>query len=534
MKNSSYWEKRRAQETYEHMLEAEKAAEEVKKLYIQASEDLQERAKKVFDKFQKENHLTRKEAEKLLKEIKDPSDIKEIKRALKRNPKNEELVREWESQAYASRLRNFSAIHTQLDTLLPALATTQELSFRRILESIAETAFYQTIFDLQQYSGSAFPFTKLDPRKIARVLNMKWAGSNFSSRIWDNKDLLAARVKRDLALNLLTGRPLKKAADDIAADFTGGYNAARRLIRTESTFVAGQLSKLGYEETNVKKYIYVAILDLRTSLICQSLDKKVFLVKNAKEGENYPPMHPWCRSTTLPWVPNDLLQRMRQSAIDPATGKRITVPGNMTYREWYAKYVDGRQSEKSVELVKVKDTELGEENIPEDINQEITDVIAKLDKEYNLKTSIEYQELDDSGAPMRFVPTIDAAGNYKGKIVVNTGFTWEKSLDKMNARILKKNYDKGILTSKNVEDLVLHEYAHILTFKRCKTKADFDRANMEYLRKWHQLPPEARNISIYAQKSQDGSEVIAEAFVALRRGEALHPMLKLEVDNIIF
>lgn len=30
-------------------------------------------------------------------------------------------------------------------------------------------------------------------------------------------------------------------------------------------------------------------------------------------------------------------------AIDPATGKRITVPGDMTYKEWYKKYVKGNK-----------------------------------------------------------------------------------------------------------------------------------------------------------------------------------------------
>jgi NAD+--asparagine ADP-ribosyltransferase len=37
---------------------------------------------------------------------------------------------------------------------------------------------------------------------------------------------------------------------------------------------------------------------MRTSNICKELHNKTFEVKNAKVGENYPPMHPNCRSTT--------------------------------------------------------------------------------------------------------------------------------------------------------------------------------------------------------------------------------------------
>ena len=39
------------------------------------------------------------------------------------------------------------------------------------------------------------------------------------------------------------------------------------------------------------------------------------------------------------YVSKELLAKMKQSAIDTATGKRITVPGDMTYKEWYKQYV---------------------------------------------------------------------------------------------------------------------------------------------------------------------------------------------------
>lgn len=128
-------------------------------------------------------------------------------------------------------------------------------------------------------------------------------------------------------------------AQEIDGRFSVSYNNTRRLVRTEANYVANQLQAESYKDTSVDKYIYVAILDLRTSEICRDLDKKRFLVSNAVVGENYPPMHPWCRSTTIAWMPDQLLKKLQQSAIDPATGETITVPGDMTYQEWYDKYV---------------------------------------------------------------------------------------------------------------------------------------------------------------------------------------------------
>ena len=112
-------------------------------------------------------------------------------------------------------------------------------------------------------------------------------------------------------------------------------------MRTESCFVAGELTARAYEECSVEKYRYLATLDLRTSEICRSLDGKVFLLSERQAGKNYPPMHPWCRSTTISIIDEKTLARMKRSAYNPATGRIEKVPANMTYDQWYEKYVKG-------------------------------------------------------------------------------------------------------------------------------------------------------------------------------------------------
>ncbi|WP_113613624.1 minor capsid protein [Staphylococcus aureus] len=52
------------------------------------------------------------------------------------------------------------------------------------------------------------------------------------------------------------------------------------------------------------EYKYVAKIDSKTSKLCHSLNGKVFKVKDMIPGVNAPPMHPWCRSTTVPYVGN--------------------------------------------------------------------------------------------------------------------------------------------------------------------------------------------------------------------------------------
>ena len=49
----------------------------------------------------------------------------------------------------------------------------------------------------------------------------------------------------------------------------------------------------------------------------------------------------YCRSTTMPDMTDEQLRKVSRAARDPATGKGITVPGDMKYRDWYKKFVEG-------------------------------------------------------------------------------------------------------------------------------------------------------------------------------------------------
>lgn len=53
-------------------------------------------------------------------------------------------------------------------------------------------------------------------------------------------------------------------------------------------------------------------------------------MSEAAEGENYPPIHPNCRCTTIMADPN----LSSRNARDPETGKNYKVDGDMTFAEW--------------------------------------------------------------------------------------------------------------------------------------------------------------------------------------------------------
>jgi len=186
----------------------------------------------------------------------------------------------------------------------------------------------------------------ISPAAIDRVINSKWSGANYSTRIWHNTNALAQDLKEELLLSLITGRTDRETADIIANKFATGASQARRLVRTESCNLANQMEMASYEECGIEYYRFVATLDLKTSSICRSLDGKRFKVSEQQPGLNCPPMHPWCRSTTICDIGSEELAQMKRRARDPVTGKTNMVPADMTYEQWYKRNVQGRPEAK--------------------------------------------------------------------------------------------------------------------------------------------------------------------------------------------
>ena len=344
MNSREYWEKRKAREMYEEILTAEETAREIKRLYVLSAQDIAEEVQRILKRFELKHRLSRRDAERLLAKMRDKDDINRLIQALKLNPQTAELGAELEAQAYAARIRQLQATQQAVDVAAAGLFKRVRKKMHDMLAKTGVSAYLHEIFGIQVQAGAAFGVKPLDEKRLEEVLKRRWSGRNYSTRLWQDTERLAATVKEQILLELLTGKREHDIAQEIAGRFSVGYNEAKRLIRTEACYVINQMQIEAYKDTGVTKYIYVATLDLRTSKICRSLDKRVFKVADAQAGKNLPPMHPWCRSTTMAWMPPELLKRLKQSAWDPVTGRTVTVPGDMTYKQWYDKYVKGKQA----------------------------------------------------------------------------------------------------------------------------------------------------------------------------------------------
>jgi len=238
------------------------------------------------------------------------------------------------SYADAMKYNRLDSLMKSIKELLFKLTGQEQLSIESLLTSIYTANYYETIFDIQKGLNLSFSFAKVNPKVIEEILTTPWSGENYSKRIWERRDKLVRNVKQTLTNGFIQGQSNQNMANSLNDVMNSGYKNAVRLVRTETTYVANNASIKGYEECGVEQYKFLATLDLRTSSICKSLDNKVFNVVDAQSGVNLPAMHPHCRSTSLPFFGDDIVQRIARDK----NGKNIFVRGDITYEEWEKEY----------------------------------------------------------------------------------------------------------------------------------------------------------------------------------------------------
>lgn len=342
MNNQSYWEKRAAQRMFEHMQSAENTADEISRIYLKSSVYINDKLKQIFERYAAKHHLSDSEARELLNTLQDSTSLDELRQALQSGSSDkskEELLSELEAPAYRARLERLQRLQAEIDWMMSQIYQQEKAISTQHYIDLANEVYYKSVFDIQQRAGYGFNFAALDAKTIDKLLKSRWSGENYSDRIWDNTQELAQTLKKELLVNLMTGRTDREAAEIISKKFAQSASKARRLVRTESNYVCNQIHLDSYQECEIEHYIFVATLDLRTSEICASLDGERFKVSEAQEGVNHPPMHPWCRSTTIADVSDEVLANMKRRAWNPETGRWEKVPANMTYTQWYDKYV---------------------------------------------------------------------------------------------------------------------------------------------------------------------------------------------------
>jgi SPP1 gp7 family putative phage head morphogenesis protein len=344
MKSEDWTTRRAAQRMKGYERNAKETTSALQRAYDIAARNLERYINGLLDRYQYRYGLDEEEARAILRDEIDNEKWAEYRKAAK-----EGGLKSWEAErrlkarlnaaSYRYRISVAEAIRNSADLVCVQLADITIRQTERLLQKTALAADARTEYDVQRAVGVGWRSTGISKDRIEEIIHTDWSGIPFSERIWRNHGMLAQALEEEMIANMLGGRSREAVAEGIALRMNVGKYEAARLVHTEMAHVANAAELDRYRRDGIKEYVYIAVLDSKTSKICQGLNGKIFAVNEAEIGRNYPPMHPWCRSTTGAVLSREWARTVTRMAVNPLTGKAEAIPITMSFAEWKRRYM---------------------------------------------------------------------------------------------------------------------------------------------------------------------------------------------------
>lgn len=311
--------------------------------YENAIKEIDQDIERMFESYAKGNGLTHSKAKRLLN-AKIPNPLMEWLKKKLPTVKNEKIkrliIQHIESKAYGARITRLEALKESIYLNLATVADVELRESEKLYIRTMNKAYYLNCYDIQKGIGIGFNIAAMPTDVIEEILKTNWSGMHYSDRVWRNSQVMTNKLEQVLLEGIMTGKSYRKLAIELEEMSEDGVFAAERLIRTEMTYISNQAELQSYKECGIDEYIFVATLDSRTSKPCRKMDRKRIKISDAVVGENLPPLHPWCRSTTRMGIDNEVLATMQRRARNPETGRTYLVPANMSYYEWKTQFTN--------------------------------------------------------------------------------------------------------------------------------------------------------------------------------------------------
>ena len=302
-KNSQeYWNKRARQDKIKVIKTSEQGVDNLKKLLKKNLDSVEKQIKEFYKKYGDEG----KYAESL-----SYAEFQKYKAKLrlkaKQNPQDKTLQRLAKQDIPKYRIDRLRALQIDLQIQLTEATRGQEAGIYKTLKDVAKVSQATTALRFKKTLDVAFD--KIASRKLEKILSSDWVGNmNWSERLWKDRELVGKKVTDILEEGIPQGKSMQDMARELKGATQSSFNDAFRLIRTEAAHVDGEVTldsfRQAQEELGLEYYILDAFLDNRTSDICRKIDEemkkgKKYRIDEAVVGENYPPLHPNCRTVAL-------------------------------------------------------------------------------------------------------------------------------------------------------------------------------------------------------------------------------------------
>lgn len=329
-----YWKGRAEQRELEAQLIASKYLARMDEALREAQQDILRQIEAFYARYSVDYQVPLSEARKYLtaKELSDFKNI-DLKRfremSLAGNPEYDRILDATGYRARISRLESLNlSIEMRMAELYGGANGLQSYTYTG-LQDVYQNSYYKTMYDITSQGAFAGAVAALDDKTMKNILTYNWSGKEFSKRIWGHQEAVRQSIRRELERGFASGRSIQKTTKAIMDVTNVSKSKTEALVRTEANYFHNAAAQQSYTDADIDRYEILATLDNRTSKICRAQDGKVYPQKDYEPGENAPPFHVRCRSTTIPYF--DEAEYMQQEKRQSADG----LIDSVTYEEWY-------------------------------------------------------------------------------------------------------------------------------------------------------------------------------------------------------
>lgn len=346
-KNAEEWIERYNREIALGEKTADEILSDMKQVYQNSLAELNKEIEAFYGRYAKENGITLAEAHKRL----DPGELKSAREEMRRFYEfaDPERVGKDRSVAFRTELRELGArkylsrleeIKVRMKYILARLAAKEKSVYEKALSAEYKEAQQMAYYAIAKDVGFFVDFASPSEQIILKALEQKWVGANYSDTIWENKGKLLQALEKDFMTGLALGQNPKKIAQAMSKDFGLEYKKCERVARTEAIHIMNEVTADSYVANGIEKCQFVADLSERTCEKCGDMDGQIVDVKYRVIGVDYPPLHPACRCSTVPYYDDDLSKLFDNATriAKDSGGKVIDVPADMTWKEWKEAY----------------------------------------------------------------------------------------------------------------------------------------------------------------------------------------------------
>ncbi|MDU9371552.1 minor capsid protein [Staphylococcus ureilyticus] len=297
--NQEYWRERAKEAMKKEAQDDREAIKRINEVVDEMVDDIEREVLAFYAKYATAEGMTLEDAKKKI----DRTDIRKLENKAKQyvdnkdfSDKANEELRQYNTKMYVSRER---MLQMQLGLIMTYATAHLESQMYNYMES----AYYR---EIQRQAGLIGATANVSIEHVRAVIFSELDDVVWSTRIWRNMEHTRAQVNKAIRHTMLRGRHPKEFVPELRKQSGATAYQAKRLLLTETARVQTQAQKQHYEATmgDSAEYEFLAFLDDRTTNICRSHNENVYKVKDMTPGVNAPPMHPHCRSFTVPHVGN--------------------------------------------------------------------------------------------------------------------------------------------------------------------------------------------------------------------------------------